>query len=276
MEMNEFKRGVGMLGIRARWNDGAPEPDPSPEPVNEPSPEPSPEGGFEIPEPYREKGWTKTLKSADDLWKKADGMVELVGKKALPPKFSDMTPNEINEYISKSRPEKPTDYSFPEGVTDEQKELIGGWLHEAGIDDYRASKLVEKYLGHTKTLQEDAFSKEGMENMLKESFGDKYKEVGGKTANFIKGNITEEDAKLIEQIPNKYLGVLYRFANKVLETHGVNEGGDRGGAGKTGGADVEARKKDIRTKIIDLSKRPHSADEKQKLVDELNGLYKVK
>lgn len=231
---------------------------------------------FTIPDTYKDNKWTEGLKSVDDVWKKLANAQGLVGKKALPPDFASMTENEITEYMTKSRPEKVDGYEFPEGTTDKQKEIIGKMLHDHGINAYQGNKLIDSYLKMGNEAQTEMFSKEGMETIFKESFGDNFKEDAGKAANFIKGNLTEVDQKLLEMVPNKYLGIFYRFANAVSKQYGATETGTGATGGEAGGGgNVEETRKKLREDIRALDKRPHTVDEKKVLNDKLLATYKT-
>ena len=94
---------------------------------------------------------------------------------------------------------------------------------------------------------------------------------------------------LNNKVPNELMCGLYRTVNNMkvahekqiadlLEKHGIKEDvssndGDPGGVGK---GDPTEKRRGIRKKIDALSKRNHTADEKQVLVDELNATYEVK
>lgn len=53
------------------------------QPENNAAAAPGSEGGFSVPEAYKEAGWSKNIKSYDDLWKMNANAQTLIGKKTI-------------------------------------------------------------------------------------------------------------------------------------------------------------------------------------------------
>ena len=230
---------------------------------------------YQVPEAYRGKPWAKGIKSEEDLYKQLDGVQELIGKKSLPPKFEEMTEVQREEYYKTTRPEKAEDYKLPDNlepdIVDRMKEIF----HKKGLSQFRAFELAEEFQKYNEEVKEQAFSKEAWQEELKKSFGNNFEKKAGETAKFIAQNLTEADKKVLELAPNPVLGLIYRFANNLKETHGITDTGlGAGEAGAKGGVNLDEKRAKLRQEIVDLGKRPHTAEEKQSLIKKLNDTYK--
>jgi len=237
------------------------------------------EGGggesYQVPETYREQAWAKDIKSEEDVYKQLQGAQELIGKKSLPPKFEDMTEQQVEDYNSSTRPEKWEDYEMPESFTPTEKELYGKALHEEGISGFKAKRLMAKLEAQHNETKETTFGEKGWKEILKTSFGDEFETKGGEVTGFIKKNAVEADQKLIEAAPNEVLGAFYRIIDNVKKAYGANEAGTGAAApGTSGVVDKAAQQKVIRDKIVALNSRPHTQAEKDVLIKELSDSYK--
>lgn len=62
---------------------------------------------------------------------------------------------------------------------------------------------------------------------------------------------------------------------KILKEHGITESGAQGDGGQGHmSSDVESQRKELRAQIRKIDSRPHTAAEKQALIDKLNATYK--
>jgi len=240
------------------------------------TPEVIEDGAYQVPEGYRDRSWAKDIKSEEDVYKQLDGTQELIGKKSLPPKFDEMTEQQISEYYTASRPEKAEDYVMPESFSSVEKDYFAKAFHEEGLSAYRGQKLAERYEAMNTEIKEKTYGEKGWKEILKRSFGDDFESKGGELTGFMKMNATESDQKFIDAAPNEVMGAFYRILDNVKQAYGVKESGTGGKhpAGVTGLQDKGAMQSDLRNQIIGLSKRPHSSDEKQVLIDKLNATYK--
>lgn len=229
---------------------------------------------FSIPEAYKEKGWTQNIKSQDDVWKMLDNAQGQIGKKAVVPDFDKATPKEIDDYIAQLRPQDKAVYKFSDDMPDEQKTAYADMLHEIGIPAYQANKLIEKYQGMEAASVAKLYDKDEFMGELKKSFGNEYEKVSGETAKLLAANLNADDKALLDKLPNPALGLIYRAVANLNKAYGASESGSAVNAPATVGAvDKEAQATKLRNDIYALSKRQHSAEEKQTLVDQLNALY---
>jgi hypothetical protein len=223
---------------------------------------------FAVPDGYAEKGWAKNVKSYDDLWKMLDSSQELIGKKSVIPDLSDDKARE--EYFSQLRPEAPDEYSLPEHYGEEVNKFYQEAFYEAGLSKEQADNLVRKHQEiETHTISAE-YSKESLQDMLKQSFGDKYEEQTAKVFNHVRTMMTPEQQKQLEQLPNSALNLMAQYANKMMQEYGANEGTGNSGNQQMGGnaqANTADRQR-LFQELQDLSKRPHSADEKQAMLNQ--------
>lgn len=236
---------------------------------------PATQPDFAIPDGYKDKPWAAKIKTPDDLWKQLDNTQALVGKKMVVPDWDKADPKEIDEYIGNLRPKDKTAYKFADDVPEEQRTAYADMLHDVGIPAYQANKLIEKYMGLEKAQSAKMYDKDGFMAELKASFGDGYEKTSGDTAKVLSAHLNEKDRAALEHIPNQFLGLIYRVAASMQKAYGASEGG-AAGEGGAGGASVdqEANRKRIRGEITALDKKPHTAEDKQKLLDQLTATYK--
>ena len=232
---------------------------------------------FEIPEAYREKGWVKNVKSVDDLFKIHDDAQALIGKKAVIPDLENGADDEVNAYLEQITPKDAAAYDavFGEGVDENMKGALADVLKESNISVAQAKKLLPAYAKLEETVRDEMFSEESFFDTMRESFGESYKEPAAKTASFIAGTLNDSDKALIEEMPNKFLGVLYRMANKVMTDYGAEEGGAGSHVKESTGnpVDVEKNRAALREELRNLSNRPHTVEEKAALIDKLKQSY---
>jgi len=229
---------------------------------------------FSVPESYKDKGWTQNIKSQDDVWKMLDNAQSQIGKKAVVPDFDKATPKEIDDYIAQLRPQDKAVYKFSDDMPAEQKTAYADMLHEIGIPAYQANKLIEKYQGMEAASVAKLYDKDEFMGELKKSFGNDYEKVAGETAKLLASNLNADDKAMLDKLPNPALGVIYRAVANLNKAYGASESS----AAVNTPAQVQAINKEeqaskLRNDIYALSKRQHTAEEKQTLVDQLNALY---
>ena len=230
---------------------------------------------FSVPDAYKEKGWAKNIKSNDDAWKMLDNAQSLAGKKTVAPDWDKATPKEIEDYYAQLRPADKSAYQFDEGLPDEMKTAFSDMLHKHGISAKQGNDLIKDYMAVEQATAAKMYDKDGFMAELKTSFGNDYEKVAGDTAKILASHLNENDKALLDKIPNQYLGVIYRVAANLNKAYGASESGSAASAPSTVSVvDVEKRAGEIRNEIIAISRRQHTAEEKQKLVDELSNLYK--
>jgi hypothetical protein len=110
---------------------------------------------FAVPDAYKGKGWTESVKSVDDLWKLNDNAQSLIGKRPAGIPSADAPTEEWDKfYAAAGRPEKPEAYQFsdvegiPEGADlGPIKEKAATILHKAGLTQKQADEVWKLYLG---------------------------------------------------------------------------------------------------------------------------------
>jgi hypothetical protein len=233
---------------------------------------------YKIPDAWKDKPWASKIKSEEDLYKQIDTLDALKGKKSIVPDFKTAPKEEIEAYLAGLRPADKSEYAFGEEGTFDP-EFVGSvsdMLYEAGVSSYQANNvIIPKYQALERARMEAATSADGFKDVMVKSFGEKYDGVVQAVVKEHKQHLTPEDQGILDTIPNEYLGVVYRLTENMRKAYGVQEKGDahlnKGGAVQT--TDINAVRSDLRQKIAALETRPHTVQEKQKLVDELQATY---
>ncbi len=239
---------------------------------------------WKVPDAYKEKPWAAKLKSEDDLYKQLDALDTAVGKKHRTPDFKTATPQELDEYFNTLRPTDKAAYKFGEENTfdPEFTGSVADMLYNAGVSEHQAAKLIPAYQAVERQRLEQATSADGFKSVMAKSFGDKYDGVVAGVVAEHKQHLSVDDQKLLDTIPNEYLGVVYRLTEKmradkanIVKQYGAHENGDAHAQNnvQVQAVDMDAKRADLRKKISDIGQRNHTAEEKQKLIDELQATY---
>lgn len=262
--------------------------DPNP-PGGEPQDPNPPSGGegdtppsgndFQIPDEYKDKPWASKVKSQDDLWKQVDNLQGLAGKKHAVPDWENATPQEIETYLKEVRPEEKSAYKFSDAEDHETTQLETAFqdmLYEVGIPAHQGNQLIQAYQALEQQTKEQLFDKDAFLSGMESTFGSDYETKCGDIAKVIADNLNDDQKARLEGVPNEQLTLMYELVDNIQRAYGGFESGAQGegGEGAAGGVDVDEVRKDLRDKIQKLSRVPHSAEEKQKLVDQLDATYR--
>ena len=237
---------------------------------------------FVLPDEYKEKPWAAKIKSTEDLYKQVDNLTALVGKKNAYP-AADATPEQLNEYYTGLRPESADKYDFGEGDFP-SADIFKEMLFKSNVSPHQAKPLAEAFKAYQANAIAEMTSEAGFKEVMTKQFGENYQPIVDKCDNAMKLFYTEAEQKAISSLPNEYHGLFYKLNNSYLteianikDQYGVKEGGDsthseKGGI-PNGGVSVETKRSEIRKQIRELEKAPHTAQQKQALVDALQATY---
>lgn len=249
-----------------------PTPEPTPNPsvkIDHPTPEPTPnpaaaEFAKAIPDAYKDKPYMKEVTSFEKLFADFDGAQTLIGQRQQDPLAIpglDATPEQIQAYAEKVRPESVDAYQFPEteyskkfgrdeGFQGEMKELF----HKAGLQPWQVNMLTEGYDGALfAKANELATSAEAQaadfEKLADGHFGE-HKDAKLKIANdILKANVPDAFKDHIAGLDNKSLmmvsGVLNNVFDKYMKEDDLNIGG------KGSATDATALQEEARTLMAD-------------------------
>lgn len=242
-----------------------------------------------MPEAYKDRPWAAKVKSEDDLYKQIDNLDAAVGKKAVPIDYAKATPEEIAAHHSSLAPKDVAEYGFDkiEGINADRMKVIAPIFQEEGLTPYQAKNIATKYAKIEEAVLADATSEAGFRGEMSKSFGEKYEPMVAQVVEAHKAHLSPDDQKLMDAMPNEYLGGVYRLTQKMAEAHkaevaalkqqyGVEENGDAhlNKGGVLPPADINTVRAKLREEIAEIVKRPfHTAEEKQKKVDELQATY---
>lgn len=259
---------------------------PSPPPADEGAPKPpaSPPAdadtakpAFKLPDEYKDKPWAAKIKSESDLYKQLDHLNTAVGKKVVVPDLETATDAEREDYFKLTRPEKGIEaYNFGDKAIDPiVKETMGKTLLDNGVPAYVANKLISDYQAAEGKILAEAFNPDGMKQAMETTFGGDWEKITGHTKNMLTGLMSAEDNTLIDNLPNTYIGLVYRTLGEVVKAYGINETFAHINAPKTppSAPNVEATRASLRGELGKLSSRPHTAEEKKAIINQINATY---
>ncbi|MCK5612043.1 hypothetical protein KAR91_59785 [Candidatus Pacearchaeota archaeon] len=272
-------------------NDDAPPPAQEVPPSDSPPPTPPPSDAppvagddtpppeYKIPDEYKDKPWAAKIKTEEDVFKQIDNLTGLVGKKHLTPDFKTATPADIEAYYESTRPADKKEYIIDgEASSPEIRGKVADLLHKNGITAHQGSALIKELgdlgLGELDTLT----SEEGFNTEMTKSFGDKFKPTVASVVIEHKKHLSVDDQKLMDKIPNEFLGVVYRLTDKMTKAYGAKETGAQvdGGGGSPPTPDFDKESAAISAEIRALDGRAHSAEEKQILINKRHEIIRRK
>lgn len=252
-------------------------PDPAAPPgAGAPPPVTTPEG-FKLPEKWLQKPWASKIKSEEDLYNQLDNLDKAVGKKTVMPDLAKATPEEREAFYALTRPKDAGEYQFGETTDKAISDVMGQSLMKNGITATQANEVIKDYQAAEAKMIETMYAPEGMEAAMKGAFGDDWKNVTGQTFNAIKGMLSPEDQKQLNSLPNPYIALVYRAIGTAVKAYGITETNNphvNGGSGTPAVTDMNAVRQGIRDELGALTRRPHTADQKQALITKLNDTYK--
>jgi len=243
---------------------------------------------WQVPEAHKDKPWASKVKSEEDLYKQIDNLTALAGKKTLTIDYATATPEEIAAHHKALAPADVKDYSFDkvEGVDPVRMGEIAPILQKAGLTVHQAQNVAKEYAAYENSMMANATSEAGFREQMTTSFGEKYEPMVAQVVEVHKAHLSPEDQKLMDAMPNEYLGGVYRLTQKMAEAHknevaalkkqyGVEENGDAhlNKGGNIPPVDINVTRSKLRQEIADINARPHTAEEKQKKIDELQATY---
>jgi hypothetical protein len=231
---------------------------------------------FKVPDAYKDKPWAQKIKTQEDLYKQIDNLDGLVGKKAVVPDFEKATPEEMEEYFARTRPADKTAYDFGENVSADFAEPVTDLMHKYGVPPKIATQMAADYAAIEQAKLAEAMSSDGFKAVMQKSFGDKFDGAVSQVVALHKTHLSGDDQKMMDTLPNEYLGLVYRLSANMAKAYGAAETGQA--ADPKGSAppsnDIASVQKNLRQQIRDLDNRPHTEAERVKLVEDLANTYK--
>lgn len=223
-------------------------------------------GGFFVPDAYKNEGWTRNLKSYDDLWKTSDNAQKMIGRKTIGIPDEKSTDQEIADFYAKLRPGKAEDYNVE--LEEGDKALFEKLFYENGISARQAKALVNGYKESIEKVKGPMFSEEGYKKTMSDRFGDKADAKVKSVCDFITKEASKEDKAILEAMPNNVLGIVYSLIDKVQTRYAVNDSDTSAasGAGVSGQADYSGYVKAAEA----LSRRPHTMADIEALKSKFN------
>lgn len=225
--------------------------------------------GFFVPDEYKEAGWTKNIKSYEDLWKMNANAQKMVGQKTIGIPTENSTDEEVLNFYSKIRPEKAEDYAVE--LEGDDKALFEKLFFDNGISARQAKALVGGYKESVEKMNAQMFSQESYNKEMAERFGEKYDAKVKTVVDFITKEADEKDKAALEALPNNVLGVLYSLVDKVQTRYAVKDTDvAKNGSVK---ASNEPNWSEYTKAMSALSTRPHSTSDIIELKDKFNIPY---
>ena len=252
---------------------------------------------FSVPEEYADRGWAKTIKSQEDLYKAFDNSQSLLGKRPAGIPEKDAPQEEWDKfYTTLGRPETPDGYELTdsfEGLP-EDLDISSGrakaaeLAHKIGLSPEKANELWEGYMAmELEALQGQEAQKAELEaNLDKEfddlgnkMFGDQFEHAMKKAQEHLKDILPEELGDITKDLADrpKALIALIKMANtsqeqvaKVKQEYGAED------SLKSGEQSAAVSIHEINAKLADAKSRytkaPVFSPERQVIQDEIDSL----
>lgn len=226
---------------------------------------------FSIPDEYKEKGWTKNIKSYDDLWKMNDSAQALIGKKTIGIPTEESSDQEWSDYYAKLRPQNATDYNVE--LEEGDKELFEKLFYDNGINTRQAKALVDGYKQSIAMVENELKSEAGYQQELSNRFGNEAQNISKNVIDFISREASQEDKAALNAMPNNVLGIVFSLVNKVQQRYAVKDT-DTGITGRAGSDNGQPNWAEYNKAAAELARRPHKMTDLNALRDKYNIPYK--
>ena len=259
-------------------------PSAEPKPGEQPPAEPPKAGEWKLPDEWKDKPWAAKIKSEADLYKQLDNLNTAVGKKIVVPDLNAATEAEREEYFKLTRPTAGVEaYQFGDSIDPALKAGMGESLLKNGVPEFVANNIIKDYQAYEGKVLAAQYDPEAIKATMTATFGDKWEAVTGATKNALTKVMSPEDNQLIDNLPNAYIGLIYKtFGNvikaveKVRADYGIKESAAHilAGHAPTAPVDVNAQRAALRGELGKLSSRAHTEAEKQALINKINDTYK--
>lgn len=260
---------------------------------------------FTIPEEYSGKGWVKNFegKTGNDLkaeiFKSFDSSQSLVGKKASEylssvdirqlDNFEELKNILLPQIAPETQiPENAEGYSLNEILKDENgnsqfeypQEVINEFSNkfmELKLSKEQGQGLLKMYTDFEVQQFAKLTDSTELDNSLNALFNNN-KADKDKCSNLLKEFLSDEDQKFLQETtPNKTIEMFYKLAKGFVSKYDYKETGSPGQRGSQIAMSQDEKDKEfnrLHNEIQELDRRPHSKEEKQKLVDQLVALNK--
>ena len=259
---------------------------------------------FSIPQEYQDKGWTKFFdgKTGEELktelFKSYDNQQALIGKKVgeyigstdlttldnweeLKEKFISMvtpqykTPQEITAYeLEKLLLDDDGNQTF--SAPQEALDYFGNEFKNLGLNIEQAQGLFKKYMQfETEQFQKHTNADE-LEKNINQMFAGNTKQRQN-CESLIREFLPQEDQQFIQDVmPNNVVEMFYKIAKGMEEKYGYKESTTKDNPTRLAMSTEEkkATYNDLYDKLLALSSRPHTSQEKQDILNQMQNLYK--
>ena len=258
---------------------------------------------FSIPEEYAEKGWAKFFngKTGDDLkaelFKSYDNQQALIGKKVNEYlTTTDLKNLENYEDIKKALQAQLTpEYNVPENISDyaldtilkdengqnifpmnqEVLDLFSGKFKDLGVSIQQGQELLKTYLDYEIKEFQAYTDADELDREVNSMFNGNQQQR--KTCeSLIKEFLSPADQQLIQDtMPNAIVQMFYKVAKGLVDKYDYKEGSNPAPSSmKMSDSERNAEYNRLADELEALDGRPHSAEEKQNIINQMKALYK--
>lgn len=259
---------------------------------------------FSIPQEYQEKGWAKFFdgKTGDDLkaelFKSYDSTQSLIGKRVGEYLGTTDLKNlenfeEIKEKLmsqiapSYQTPAEATAYELNKLLLDEEGnekffapqealDEFGNVFKELGLNIEQAQGIFKKYMDFETAQFQKYTNADELEASINEMFkGDSKQRQTCES--LIKEFLPIQDQKFIQDtMPNNVVEMFYKVAKGMDDKYGFKENPMKDNPNRLANTTQEknAQYDALYKQLQDLSTRPHSEQEKNYILEQLNNLFK--
>jgi len=229
---------------------------------------------FDIPQEYKEKDWVKNFegKTGNEL---RDEVFKALNEKYTNSPIVPQTAEEyaLNELEFKDEQGNIT-YQYPEEVLG----YFGSEFKELGLTKEQAHGLLTKYtnfeLEQFRAMTDIEDLNKNLDEMFKSNPAQKQT-----VQSLLKEFLPKEDQEFLQtSAPNYTIEMFYKVAKGLVDKYGYKEGaGGQGGQNnfRMSQADKDREYERIVSKMEELTRRPHTSEEKEILQKELNALFRI-
>ena len=257
---------------------------------------------FTVPDEYKDRGWAKVFdgKSGDDLkaefFKSFDNSQSLIGKKVEDfltttdlkqlNNYEDIKKNLSSQLVPELQvPENANDYGLADIIKDslgeettytqEGVDSFQDTFKDLGISKKQGQGVMKAYIDYQVKEFQKYTNPDELEHNLNQMFKGNA-EQKGQCESLIKEFLPQKDQEFIQNtMPNAVVEMFYKVAKGLLDKYDYKEGAasfNHSGM-RMSDAEKNAEYDRISKELEDLSLRPHKAEEKQALINQLQKIF---
>lgn len=216
---------------------------------------------------FKDAPWLNKYTSFDSLLKGHKAALDKLGERPEEMDFANATPEQLQNYYERARPEDVSSYEFPEGASDAEKDGLGAIFHKHGLHKDQAKGVMEEYNSFIQESSAQQYSQETFDKSMAVAVGENYNQKMPEIQKSIAQVSGSNVLAFVDKMPAALRASFYGYANGFIEKYGASESGVDSNMNDAGSVDWAKVSSDSMAQIRKLESDPyHKQADKDALV----------